>query len=108
MSWWKNDETEIVFACDAMPNGVTTCESLLTLNTKDARAATDVPAHVSDFAVCWKHAQAVGWRSFKKGGRPWEYFCVKCVPAAEEAQRQHNEQETEREKAKRRNARYFE
>ena len=65
----------------------------------------DTPAHVTNFAVCWTHIQTKGWRSFKRGGRPWEYFCPACAPAAEAAQREYNRQEAERERIKARNAR---
>ena len=97
---WEKGESEVVFFCDG-PD----CEVTDLFNIAETRIITSSAPSSSDFAVCWGRAQGVGWRSFKKGGRPWEYFCAKCAPAAEEAQRRHNELENERERIRQRNAR---
>jgi len=100
MSWWKQGETEIIFACDAIPE----CGEVLETDIATIRAEYPNP-HVSDFAACWRKAQLMGWRSFKRGSRPWDYFCPKCAIDAETAHRRYNEQENERERIKARNAR---
>ena len=46
----------------------------------------------------------MGWVSFKRVGRPWDYFCKGCAQDAATAHRRYNEQENERERIKARNA----
>lgn len=99
---WENHAGAITFYCDG-PD----CEVTGLYHIAETRNAGIYPHSLSDFAVCFNRARGLGWHSFKKTGRPWEYFCPKCVPAAEEAQRHHNEQEAERERIKQRNARAY-
>lgn len=86
MSWEKH-ETSVAFYCDGPE-----------CNQNISAAADFVPA--------WIAVQNSGWRSFKKVGQPWQYFCPKCAPAAEEAQRKYRESENERDRIRSRNARF--
>lgn len=96
---WDKSETSVVFYCDSP-----SCDVTDTFNIAQTRETSAAPDKGSDFAQCWQRAQGVGWRSFKRGGRPWEYFCPKCGPDAEIAHREYNRQEQERERIKARNA----
>lgn len=80
------------------------CESEAIIDPTGTRAGMDAPERLSDFAVCFAAVTGLGWRSFKRRNADWQYFCPKCVVAAEAAQRKHNEQENERERIKARNA----
>ena len=92
---WEKSETGITFYCDA-PD----CKSVLNYNID---APSDTPG--ADFIRCFADAKArKGWASFKRIGRPWDYFCKGCIPDAEKAHRRYTEQENERERIKARNA----
>ncbi len=85
---WEKDETGITFYCD----------------TPDCNSVLTVPPG-TDFISCWKDANArIGWVSFKRAGRPWDYFCPRCAADAATAHREYNRQEQERERIKARNS----
>ena len=91
---WEKDEVGVTFFCDALD-----CKSVLTYPVAASPSGTS-------FADCWRDASTrMSWRSFKRTGRPWDYFCPGCAPAAEEAQRRYNQEEQERERIKALNAR---
>ena len=94
---WEKSETGISFYCDT-PD----CKSTLIY---PAAASPPAPPGV-DFIPCFADAKArMGWVSFKRIGRPWDYFCAGCAVDAATAHRRYNEQENERERIKARNAR---
>lgn len=86
MPWNKNEEAT-VFECD------------------DCDAKEPAASSVTDFAVCWRVMQGIGWRSFKRIGQPWTFHCPKCGPQAEVEHREHKRREAERDRLKHRNAR---
>lgn len=95
---WERGSTGLAFYCDAL----------------DCKSTLIYPAAVSpwfppgsSFVECWKDASTrAGWRSFKRAGHPWGYFCPQCGSVAGMAHRQRNMEEQERERIKKRNARY--
>jgi hypothetical protein len=86
MSWEKAENDFFHFFCD----------------TPGCKVTTRLMA--VDFVGAWAGAQELGWRSFKRRGRPWDYFCEECALDAETAHREYNRQEQERERIKARNA----
>ena len=93
---WEKDETGITFYCDT-PD----CKSVLIC---PATASPPAPPG-TDFIPCFQYAkEQLGWVSFKRIGRPWDYFCKGCAADAATAHRRYNEQENERERIKARNA----
>ena len=93
---WEKDETGITFYCDT-PD----CKSVLIC---PATASPPAPPG-TDFIPCFTYAKEhMGWVSFKRIGRPWDYFCKNCAQDAATAHRRYNEQENERERIKARNA----
>jgi hypothetical protein len=93
---WQKDDAGITFYCD-MPD----CKSVLTYPA--AASSLGIPG--TDFIKCFADAKArLGWVSFKRIGRPWDYFCKGCALDAATAHRRYNEQENERERIKARNA----
>jgi hypothetical protein len=101
MSWEKTTgeklgQTIVTFYCDSPDCDVAGLFDVLPPGEKPL---------VSEFADCWKAAQEAGWRSFKRAGKPWDYFCPKCAADAEVAHRRYNQEEAERERIKERNAR---
>lgn len=101
MAWEKSsDGAVIVFYCDTC-DGAVECEIKPIRERADRFQETD---KVSDFAICWKHIQVLGWKSFKRTGHSWTYHCPTCVPAAEEAHTHHRVDEAERDRIKAKNA----
>lgn len=98
MAWDKPDNSTIVFECDTCPQTVTCTVDVV------RRTAPEI-AIVSDFGACWRYAQGLGWRSFKRAGKDWTYHCLSCGSAAEVAHRDHKRQELERDRLKDHNAR---
>lgn len=100
MTWERNgDNTRIIFWCDML-----TCEHEAIFDIVSTRAGAGAPERLSDFAVCFAALNGLGWRSFKRAGRDWQYFCPQCGPAAETAHQEYNRQVQERERIKARNA----
>lgn len=98
MGWEKDGATKTVtFFCEGVERG---SECL----RNSVYTVVSIPPNASVFAACWQQAEAAGWRSFKKRGRDWEYFCKECAADAETAYHEHNRQEQERERIKARNA----
>ena len=98
---WEKSETGITFYCDT-PD----CKSTLIYPAAASPPGVDFtgPPGV-DFIPCFADAKArMGWVSFKRIGRPWDYFCKGCAADAATAHRRYNEQENERERIKARNA----
>ena len=94
---YEKTETDVTFYCDAPECGAV---SMYNIN----KTRNDYPNDaLPDYVVCWRRAHIKGWRSFKY--RNWEYYCPKCVPAAEIAHVEHLRQEEERERIKAYNAR---
>ena len=88
MSWNKGGDGGaewVQFICDTSD-----CNSSITIN--------------GTFIECTNHIQAKGWRALKRTGRPWQYFCPTCAPAAkhENAVAKQHEEERERERDRRR------
>lgn len=98
MPWHKSDEA-VTFECD-------TCDLIVDCDTKTVRDTAEQPnAQDSDFAICWRYMQGIGWRSFKREGRLWAYHCPTCGPQAEVEHGDHRRLEDERERIRSRNAR---
>jgi hypothetical protein len=91
---WEKTETGITFCCDT-PD----CKSVLLYDIDKPSPAPGV-----DFIQCFTDAKTHGWVSFKRIGRPWDYFCKGCALDAATAHRRYNEQENERERIKARNS----
>ena len=89
---WNKDEanSRFIFECD----------------TAECQSSINVPA--ADFGAAWKAVKERLWVSFKRTGRPWDYYCPKCAENAAADHAEWNRQERERERLKERNARYFE
>ena len=95
---WQKDDAGITFYCD-MPD----CKSVLIY--PDPLLSPAAASSGDDFIPCLADAKArLGWVSFKRVGRPWDYFCKGCAPNAETAHRRYSEQENERDRIKARNA----
>jgi|ERR1019366_3619715 hypothetical protein len=99
MAWDKPDASTIAFECDSCSEAIE-CD----IETIRAECFTVTDDKSSDFAVCWRHVQGLGWRSFKRTGRNWTYYCVTCIPAAEAAHKQHNIDEATRDRIKAKNS----
>lgn len=95
MAWDKTDTT-VTFECD-------TCDTVVDCDIKTLRAASPPTPHDSDFIVCYRHMQGIGWRSFKRTDRPWSYHCPECGPQAEMDHREYRRNERQREAIKARN-----
>lgn len=96
MAWEQIDST-VTFYCDS-------CEAERECKVETVRATAQPEPATSDFIMCWRYMQSIGWRSFKRTGRAWTYHCVACGPQAEMEHREHSRQENAREQIKARNA----
>lgn len=98
MAWVKSsDDKTVGFTCD-------TCAKPVNCNVETVRATAQPEPETSDFIMCWRYLQAVGWRSFKRTGYDWSYHCVRCSPAAEAEHREYRRLENERDRIRARNA----
>lgn len=92
---WEKTNANVTFYCDT-PD----CDSYEIVSS---RVLFGSPNN-STFAACWQRVQSIGWRSFKRGGRPWTYHCSACALSAAESHREYNRREQERERIKAQNA----
>lgn len=87
----------IVFECDD-------CEAKVECDVPTIRRTASAQ-NDSDFIMCWRYMQGIGWRTFKRIGHPWTFHCPACGPTAEMAHREHKRQEIRRDQLRHKNAR---
>ncbi len=98
MPWIKLTESTLTFECD-------TCDEAIECDVATVRrTSVEQPTEWSDFSLCWRYLQGLGWRSFKRVGQEWTFHCVACGDAAEAAHIQHRTDEQARDQFKARNA----
>ena len=95
---WHSSDGLVIFECDS-------CDVVVDCDVATIRSTAHPTAHDTDFSLCYRYMQGIGWRSFKRTGRPWSYHCPTCSPQAESEHRDHQRLENERDRIKTRNAR---
>lgn len=87
---WAKEADKIIFECDSCEAEGTSCDIAEIRRTSAKPDATD-------YIVCFSYMQGVGWRAFKRTGRPWTYHCPVCGPQAEITHRDYMRLERARE-----------
>lgn len=99
MAWDNVTESAFVFECDTCEEATVECD--VAKIREECFTVTDDES--SDFAVCWRHMQSLGWKGFKRVGHDWTHHCPACIPVAEGLHSVHRTNEIARDRQKARN-----
>lgn len=98
MAWDNPSESEFVFECDTCETATVECDA-----EKVRLGSSETNPAVTEFALCWRYVQGLGWRGFKRIGHDWTHHCPACIPQAQADHEVHRTNEIARDRQKARN-----